>query len=215
MYEYQEDFIRFALDRGVLRFGRFTLKSGRESPYFFNTGLFNSGTALSKLGRCYVESLVRAQIDFDLVFGPAYKGIPLATAVAMALAETRNRDVPYAFDRKEVKDHGEGGRLVGAPVEGRRAVIVDDVISSGISIREAAELITAEGGTVAAVAIALDRKERGRDEVSAVHEVEQTLGAPVVPIITLDHLETYLADHGGKGDTLDAIRQYRARYGAA
>ncbi|MCG5540601.1 MULTISPECIES: orotate phosphoribosyltransferase [unclassified Halorhodospira] len=215
MYDYQEEFIRFALDRGVLRFGRFTLKSGRESPYFFNTGLFNSGEALSRLGRCYVEALARAQVDFDLVFGPAYKGIPLATALSMALAETRSRDVPYAFDRKEAKDHGEGGRLVGAPVDGRRAVIVDDVISSGGSIREAAELITAEGGRVAAVAIALDRKERGANEVSAVHEVEQALGAPVVPIITLDHLETYLAEHGGKGETLDAIRQYRSRYGAA
>ena len=214
MYDYQEDFIRFALDRGALRFGRFQLKSGRESPYFFNTGLFDSGAALSKLGRCYVESLVRAQIDFDLVFGPAYKGIPLATALATALAETRNRDVPYAFDRKEEKDHGEGGRIVGAPVRGRRAVIVDDVISSGVSIREAAELIAAEGGTVAAVAIALDRKERGRDEASAVHEVARILDAPVVPIITLDHLERYLADHGGRSDTLEAIRRYRQRYGA-
>ncbi|MFP4146369.1 MAG: orotate phosphoribosyltransferase [Halorhodospira sp.] len=215
MYDYQEAFIRFALDRGALRFGRFELKSGRQSPYFFNTGLFSSGAALSQLGRCYVESLSRAQIDFDLVFGPAYKGIPLATALAMALSETRGRDVPYAFDRKETKDHGEGGRLVGASVAGQRAVIVDDVISSGVSIREAAELITAEGGTVAAVAIALDRKERGRGETSAVHEVERLLDAPVVPIITLDHLEAYLADHGGKGDTLEAIRRYRSRYGAS
>ena len=215
MYDYQEDFIRFALDRGVLRFGRFTLKSGRESPYFFNTGLFDSGEALSKLGRCYAEALVQAGIDFDLVYGPAYKGIPLATALSMGLAEAHGRDVPYAFDRKEAKDHGEGGRLVGAPVAGRRAVIVDDVISSGASIREAAELITAEGGTVAAVAIALDRKERGRDDVCAVREVERVLDAPVVPIITLDHLETFLAEHGGRGETLDAIRQYRERYGAA
>ncbi len=214
LYDYQEDFIHFALDRGALRFGRFQLKSGRESPYFFNTGLFDSGAALSRLGRSYVEALVRAQIDFDLVFGPAYKGIPLATALSMALAETRNRDVPYAFDRKEAKDHGEGGRIVGAPVRGRRAVIVDDVISSGVSIREAAELITAEGGTVAAVAIALDRKERGRDEASAVHEVERVLDAPVVPIVTLDHLEHYLADHGGRGETLEAIQKYRQRYGA-
>ncbi len=214
MHDYQEDFIRFALDRGVLRFGRFTLKSGRESPYFFNTGLFNSGTALSKLGRCYVEALTRAQVDFDLVYGPAYKGIPLATGLAMALAETRGRDVPYAFDRKEEKDHGEGGRLVGAPVEGRRAVIVDDVVSSGQSIREAAELIRAADGTIAAVAIALDRKERGEDAVSAVREVEQRLGAPVIPIITLDHLEEYLSDQGGRDDTLEAIRTYRRRYGA-
>lgn len=214
MHDYQEAFIRFALERGALRFGEFQLKSGRTSPYFFNTGLFNSGGALSRLGRCYAEALARAQIDFDLVFGPAYKGIPLATGLAVALAESRGRDVPYAFDRKEVKDHGEGGRIVGAPVQGRRAVIVDDVISSGVSIREAAELIAAEGGTVAAVAIALDRKERGRGEASAVREVERLLDAPVVPIVTLDHLEAYLAEHGGRGETIEAIRAYRAQYGA-
>ena len=215
MHDYQREFLDFALEQDVLRFGEFTLKSGRVSPYFFNAGLFNTGATLGALGRYYARAITASGIGFDMLFGPAYKGIPLASATAVALAAHHGRDVPWAFNRKEAKDHGEGGRLVGAPVDGRRAVIVDDVISSGGSIREAAELITAEGGRVAAVAIALDRKERGANEVSAVHEVEQALGAPVVPIITLDHLETYLAEHGGKGETLDAIRQYRSRYGAA
>ncbi len=211
--DYQRAFIEFAIEREVLRFGEFTLKSGRVSPYFFNTGLFNTGAALARLGRYYAESLARWGGEFDLVFGPAYKGIPLAATVTIALAETHRRDVGYAFDRKEVKDHAEGGRVVGAPLAGRRVVVVDDVVSSGISIREAAELIRSEGGRVTAVAIALDRQERGRGEVSAVRELETVLDVPVIPVITLDDLEAYLAGRGGQGETVEAIRAYRARYG--
>ncbi len=211
--DYQREFIEFALEREVLRFGEFTLKSGRISPYFFNTGLFDTGAALSRLGRYYAESLAGWGGDFDLVFGPAYKGIPLAAAVTIALAETQQRDVAYAFDRKEAKDHAEGGRVVGAPLAGRRVVVVDDVVSSGISVRQAAELIAAEGGRVVAVAIALDRQERGRGEVSAVKELEHQLRLPVVPVITLADLEAYLVDRGGQGETVEAIRAYRGRYG--
>ncbi len=214
MHQYQEDFIRLALDREALRFGTFELKSGRASPYFFNAGALNTGAALSQMGRCYAQALKEAAIDFDLVFGPAYKGIPLATALAVALSAFQGRDLPYAFDRKEIKDHGEGGRVVGATLSGRRAIIVDDVISSGCSSREAAELIKAEGGEVAAVAIALDRKECGRGNVSAVQELERELSVPIVPIITLDHLEAYLSDHGASPETLEAIRAYRRGFGA-
>ncbi|MBK1734418.1 orotate phosphoribosyltransferase [Halorhodospira abdelmalekii] len=214
MHDYQEDFIHFARERGVLSFGQFTLKSGRISPYFFNSGLFNSGVALSRLGRCYAEALARAHIDFDLVFGPAYKGIPLATALSMATAEISNRDLAYAFDRKEAKDHGEGGEIVGAPLAGRRTVIIDDVISSGGSIRAAANRICAAGGHVAAIAIALDRMERGSGDVSAVAEVEEATGAPVIAIISLDHIAAYLAERPEDKETLAAIRTYRRQYGA-
>lgn len=213
MYDYQENFIRFALEIGALRFGEFKLKSGRISPYFFNTGIFNSGASLGRLGHCYAESLHRAGIAYDLVYGPAYKGIPLATALSIAAAYTSATDKFYAFDRKEVKDHGEGGRIVGAPIQGQRVVVIDDVISSGSSILDAARVIEQAGGQVAAVAIALDRQERGDNASSAVAAVEQALSAPVVPIVTLDDLVVYLTRHQGDMATIEAIRAYRDKYG--
>ncbi|BAU56839.1 orotate phosphoribosyltransferase [Halorhodospira halochloris] len=213
MYKYQEDFISFSLEVGALRFGEFTLKSGRLSPYFFNTGIFSSGASLNRLGRCYAESLQRAAVNYDLVYGPAYKGIPLAAALAMAAANLSGSDKQYAFDRKELKDHGEGGRIVGAPIANRRVVVVDDVISSGSSILEAAQTIRQEGGEVVAAAIALDRMERGESEHSAVAEVEQAISAPVVPVITLDNLIEYLVQNQGDQETLEAIRAYRQKHG--
>lgn len=214
MFDYQEEFISFSLELGALRFGEFELKSGRISPYFFNSGIFHSGASLSRLGHSYAHALNRAQIDYDLVYGPAYKGIPLATALAMAAPAIDGQDKLYAFDRKELKDHGEGGRMVGAPIQGHRVVVIDDVISSGSSIQGAVQLIEQEGGQVVAVAIALDRKERGNHHRSAVAEVEQAVAAPVIPIITLDELEEYLERHHGETATVEAIRAYRAKHGS-
>lgn len=211
--DYQQDFIRFAIDREVLRFGEFTLKSGRISPYFFNAGLFNTGSALAELGRFYARAVLASGLAFDMVFGPAYKGIPLAAALAIALADQHGRDVPFAFNRKEAKDHGEGGVVVGAPLHGR-VLVVDDVISAGTSVRESVELITAAGASLAGVAIALDRQERGLGELSAVQEVEQRFGVPVVSIANLDTLVRYLEQQGGHDSELAAMRAYRARYGA-
>ncbi|MGD8429808.1 MAG: orotate phosphoribosyltransferase, partial [Ectothiorhodospiraceae bacterium] len=178
MLTYQRQFIQFALDRGVLRFGDFTLKSGRRSPYFFNAGLFNSGGALARLGEYYARAVMDAGVEFDMLFGPAYKGIPLAAATAIALSEHFQRDVPYAFNRKEAKDHGEGGNVVGAPLAGR-VLVVDDVISAGTSVGESQEIIRASGAEMAGVLIALDRQERGAGERSAVQEVEARLHVPV------------------------------------
>lgn len=212
MQAYQEEFLRFALARGVLRFGEFKLKSGRLSPYFFNAGLFNSGEALARLGRYYAAAIVASGLEYDVLFGPAYKGIPLVAAVAVALAEHHGQDRPWAFNRKEAKDHGEGGQLVGAPLAGR-VLIVDDVITAGTAIREAVELIRTQGATPAAVAIALDRQERGQGALSAVQEVEQTLGVRVLSIAGLSELLNFMERDPALAAHLPAARAYRAQYG--
>jgi orotate phosphoribosyltransferase len=213
MHDYQREFLRFAIASQVLRFGTFSLKSGRESPYFFNAGLFASGGALARLGRYYAAAIVASGIAFDMLFGPAYKGIPLASATAIALADRHDRDLPYAFNRKEAKDHGEGGVIVGAPLAGR-VLIIDDVISAGTSVRASLELIEAAGAEAAGVAIALDRQERGSGALSAVQQVEQEYGLPVAAIVRLEQLIDYLADDDAMTGPLAAIRAYRERYGA-
>lgn len=194
MQAYQRDFIRFAIDRGVLRFGEFTLKSGRTSPYFFNAGLFNSGSALAQLGRFYAAAIAESGIPFDVLFGPAYKGIPLAATTAVALAEHHNRDLPWCFNRKEAKAHGEGGSLVGAPLTGE-VLIIDDVITAGTAIREVMQIIASQDGAKAAgVLIALNRQERGNGELSAIQEVERDFGIPVISIVSLNQVLEFLAD---------------------
>lgn len=208
------EFIRFALDRQVLRFGEFTLKSGRVSPYFFNAGEFNTGTSLAALGRFYARALVDAAVSFDMLFGPAYKGIPLAAATAIALANNHGREVPYAFNRKEIKDHAEGGQVVGAALQGR-VLIVDDVISAGTSVRESVDIIQAAGATPCGVLIALDRQERGTGTASAVQQVRRQFDLPVIAIANLDSVLRYLQEHDGRPDELQAVRDYRARYGVA
>jgi orotate phosphoribosyltransferase len=205
------DFIRLCIELGVLRFGEFTLKSGRVSPYFFNAGLFNTGRAIAALGRHYAEALCRSALACDMLFGPAYKGIPLVTATAAALAEHFERDLPWAFNRKEAKDHGEGGSIVGSPLEGRVA-IVDDVITAGTAIRESVEIIRQAGAQPAGVLIALDRQERGRGTRSAIQEVEEMFRLPVVSIVRLDDLITFL-ESAGDPRRLEAIRTYRDRFG--
>ena len=215
MQAFQRDFLQLALRLGVLRFGRFTLKSGRESPYFFNAGLFDTGDALAGLGRAYAAALLAARVDFDMLFGPAYKGIPLVTATATALAEQHGRDVPYCFNRKEAKDHGEGGRIVGRAPAGR-VLIVDDVITAGTAIRESIDLIRAAGATPAGVLLALDREERGRDSaLSAVQEVRDGFQLPVVAILTLTELIAALETGVGgvPPATLTGLRAYWAEYG--
>jgi orotate phosphoribosyltransferase len=212
MYDYQREFLEFAIAENVLRFGNFTLKSGRQSPYFFNVGLFNTGQALSQLGRFYARAIQRSGIDFDVLFGPAYKGIPLVTAAAIALADHHHRHIPYCFNRKEVKDHGEGGNIVGAPLTGK-ALIVDDVISAGTAIREAVQIIQAEGAQLAGVIVALNRQEKGKMALSAIEEVKQTYDVPVINIVSLDHLVSYLEQQPDKQETLTAIQAYREQYG--
>ncbi|MBF8744363.1 orotate phosphoribosyltransferase [Pseudomonas putida] len=212
MQPYQRDFIRFAIDRGVLRFGEFTLKSGRTSPYFFNAGLFNTGSALAQLGRCYAAAIVDSKIPFDVLFGPAYKGIPLAAATAVALAEQHQLDVPWCFNRKEAKDHGEGGSLVGAPLAGD-VLIIDDVITAGTAIREVMQIIDAQQAKAAGVLIALNREERGNGELSAIQEVERDFGIPVVSIVSLTQVLEFLADDPQLKQHLPAVEAYRAQYG--
>ncbi|ATZ92643.1 orotate phosphoribosyltransferase [Dickeya fangzhongdai] len=212
MKAYQRQFIEFALSKQVLKFGEFTLKSGRISPYFFNAGLFNTGRDLALLGRFYAEALVDAAVEFDVLFGPAYKGIPIATTTAVALAEHHDRDVPYCFNRKEAKYHGEGGNLVGSPLKGR-IMLVDDVITAGTAIRESMEIIAAQGATLAGVLIALDRQERGRGELSAIQEVERDYQCKVTSIITLEDLITYLAEKPEMAAHLEAVKAYRAQFG--
>jgi orotate phosphoribosyltransferase len=214
MQAYQREFLDFALRVGVLRFGEFTLKSGRLSPYFFNAGLFDTGAALARLGRYYARTVAESGIAFDVLYGPAYKGIPLAAVTCAALAEHHDMDVPYAFNRKEAKDHGEGGTIVGHPLYGR-VLIIDDVISAGTSVRESVEIIRAQGAEPAGVVIALDRQERGQAERSAIQEVQATYGIPVAAIARLEHLIEYLADRPDAGDDLARIRAYRAEYGVA
>lgn len=212
MQSYQRDFLDFALDVGVLRFGKFTLKSGRVSPYFFNAGLFNSGASLARLGKFYAQAIVNSGIDFDVLYGPAYKGIPLAAVTAAALYDHHGIDIPYAFNRKEAKDHGEGGSIVGHPLEGR-IMIIDDVITAGTAIRESMDVINAQGATPAGVVIALDRQERGSGERSAIQEVENDYRMPVAAIVRLTHLVEYLAEKPDAEESLQQIRAYRDQYG--
>lgn len=212
MQPYQRDFIRFAIDRGVLRFGEFTLKSGRTSPYFFNAGLFNTGSALAQLGRCYAAAIADSKIPFDVLFGPAYKGIPLAATTAVALADQHQLDVPWCFNRKEAKDHGEGGSLVGAPLAGE-VLIIDDVITAGTAIREVMQIINAQQAKAAGVLIALNREERGNGELSAIQEVERDFGIPVVSIVSLTQVLEFLADDPQLKQHLPAVEAYRAQYG--
>jgi orotate phosphoribosyltransferase len=212
MQDYQRELIRFALDTGVLRFGEFTLKSGRQSPYFFNAGLFSSGASLARLGRFYAQAILASGISFDVLYGPAYKGIPLASATAIALADHHGRDVPYAFNRKEAKDHGEGGQIVGSPLDGE-VLIIDDVITAGTSVRESVDIIRAQGARPAGVVIALDRQERGRDERSAVQEVREQFGIPVFSIVSLGDLVEFLGERSENAASLAAVREYQSRYG--
>jgi orotate phosphoribosyltransferase len=214
MTPYQQEFLEFAIARGVLRFGEFTLKSGRISPYFFNAGLFNTGEALGLLGRAYAQSIVDAGFEFDMLFGPAYKGIPLVAATAIGLAEAHGRDVPWCFNRKEAKDHGEGGNLVGAPLEGR-VLVVDDVITAGTAIRESVEIIRGAGAELAGVVISLNREERGTGARSAIQEVEDTLGVPVASIARLGDLIELLAGDPAQSATLAQVRAYRDEYGVS
>lgn len=210
------DFVRFALNEGVLRFGSFKVKSGRISPYFFNAGLFNSGASVGKLAGFYAQALLDSGVAFDMLFGPAYKGIPLATATAVALAghpAMQGRgDVPFAYNRKEAKDHGEGGTLVGAPLSGR-VLIIDDVITAGTAIREVMQIIDAQGARAAGVLIALNRQERGKGELSAIQEVERDFGMPVVSIVSLEQVLEYLAEDAELKKHLPAVEAYRAQYG--
>ena len=212
MKAWQREFIEFAISKQVLKFGEFTLKSGRKSPYFFNAGLFNTGRDLAQLGRFYAQALVDSGIDFDLLFGPAYKGIPIATTTAVALADHHQRDLPYCFNRKEAKHHGEGGLLVGSPLEGR-VMLVDDVITAGTAIRESMEIITAHHATLAGVLISLDRQERGREAISAIQEVERDYQCRVISIITLKDLISYLEEQPSMAEALDAVKAYREQYG--
>lgn len=213
MHAYQESFIRFALEQKVLSFGQFTLKSGRISPYFFNAGLFNSGEALVKLGQSYANAIVNSGLEFDVLFGPAYKGIPLGTATASMLAEHHQRPTPFTFNRKEAKDHGEGGQLVGASLQGKKVLIIDDVITAGTAIREVLPLIEAAGGTAVGVVIALDRQEKGQGELSAIQEVEKDLNLPVVSIINLHNLLEFASQEPSLANQVSAIETYRQTYG--
>jgi orotate phosphoribosyltransferase len=210
--DYQRDFIRFALGHGVLRFGEFTLKSGRISPYFFNAGLFNTGARLAGLGRFYADAIVSSGLEFDVLLGPAYKGIPIAAATTVQLSERHGLDVPWAFNRKEAKDHGEGGLIVGTPLEGR-ILIIDDVITSGAAIREVMDIVTASPGELAGVVVSVDRQERGLGELSAIQEVERDHGVSVQAIVTLADIVAYLQETGEHAEHLDAIVEYRSRYG--
>jgi orotate phosphoribosyltransferase len=209
---YQREFIEFALARQVLRFGEFTLKSGRTSPYFFNAGLFNTGKDLARLGRFYAAALMDSGIEFDLLFGPAYKGIPIATTTAVALCDHHNVDIPYCFNRKEAKTHGEGGSLVGSELKGK-VMLVDDVITAGTAIRESMEIINAHNAQLAGVLIALDRQEKGQGELSAIQEVERDFGCQIVSIIKLADLICYLSEKPGMEAELASVSAYREQYG--
>jgi orotate phosphoribosyltransferase len=212
MQSYKKEFLEFAIQAGVLRFGEFTLKSGRTSPYFFNAGLFNTGQHLARLGRFYAQAIIDSGTRFDVLFGPAYKGIPLAAATGIALADHHKLNVPYCFNRKEAKEHGEGGNLVGAPLQGD-ILIIDDVITAGTAIRESLAIIDTAGAKAAGVVIALDRQERGQSERSAIQEVEQDLGLEVTSIIKLEELQEFLTDKPDYKDSLQAINSYREQYG--
>ncbi|MCW9013433.1 MAG: orotate phosphoribosyltransferase [Gammaproteobacteria bacterium] len=208
----QNRFIELALEYDVLKFGEFELKSGRKSPYFFNAGLFNTGKALAELGRCYAQAIIDSGIKYDVLFGPAYKGIPLVAVTAMALYQDHGLDVPYAFNRKEAKDHGEGGSIVGSPLEGR-VLVLDDVITAGTAIREAIDIIDAADATAIGVLIALDRQEKGTDDRSAVQQIQDDYGLDVASVIGLQDLIQYLQEQGNQEEMLDAMKFYRAEYG--
>ncbi|MDD1626104.1 MAG: orotate phosphoribosyltransferase [Methylococcaceae bacterium] len=210
MLDYQKDFISYALDCGVLKFGEFLLKSGRTSPYFFNTGLFNTGAQLGKLGHFYAQALIQSDIKPDILYGPAYKGIPLVSTTSIAYAQLTGKDIPFAFNRKEVKDHGEGGSLVGAPLQGK-VIILDDVITAGTSVRESVEIIRNAGAIPAGVLIALDRQEKGLNDSSAIQEVQDRFNMPVIAIITLENIIDYLTAESS--DQLNAIKDYQRLYG--
>ncbi|MDJ0700936.1 MAG: orotate phosphoribosyltransferase [Woeseiaceae bacterium] len=212
MRAYKREFIELALELGVLRFGEFTLKSGRVSPYFFNAGLFNTGYAAAKLGRYYAAAVAESEVSFDMLFGPAYKGIPLATLTAASLAEHHDIDVPYAFNRKEAKAHGEGGSVVGAPLSGG-VLIVDDVITAGTAVREAYQIISAAGAEVAGLVISLDRQERGQGPYSAVQELKNSLEIPVISIVQLDDLINILEESSEYESFLEPVLNYRRQYG--
>jgi orotate phosphoribosyltransferase len=211
MQVYQSHFLEYCRKRGALKFGEFKLKSGRLSPYFFNAGIFNTGADLAALGNFYAEAIQHSGVEFDLLFGPAYKGIPLAAITASALYQHHARDIPYAFDRKEAKDHGEGGQIVGAPIQGQ-VMIIDDVITAGTAIRQSMQLIESLGARVSAVTIALDRQEKGLGDLSAIQELEQ-LGIRVIPIIRLDDIIQYLSA-SGQTSQLQAVAAYREQYGS-
>jgi len=210
MLDYQKDFIAYALDCGVLKFGEFLLKSGRTSPYFFNTGLFNTGDQLGKLGHFYAQALLQSGIKPDILYGPAYKGIPLVSATSIAYAQLSAEDIPFVFNRKEAKDHGEGGSLVGAPLQGK-VIIVDDVITAGTSVRESVDIIRNAHATPAGVLIALDRQEKGQNNISAIQEVRDCFDIPVIAIITLENIIDYLTTDAS--DQLNAIKEYQRLYG--
>ena len=214
MKEYQKEFIEFALEKQVLKFGEFTLKSGRTSPYFFNAGLFNTGRDLARLGRFYAAALEDAAIEYDVLFGPAYKGIPIATTTAVALADHYNKEVPYCFNRKEKKAHGEGGSLVGSELKGK-IMLVDDVITAGTAIRESMEIIADNGADLSGVLIALDRQEKGKAELSAIQEVERDFNTQVTSIVKLADLISYLENQGTMDEHLAAVKAYRDQYGVA
>ncbi|OGO90717.1 MAG: orotate phosphoribosyltransferase [Coxiella sp. RIFCSPHIGHO2_12_FULL_42_15] len=214
MLSYKKKFIQLCLQCNVLRFGEFTLKSGRKSPYFFNAGLFQTGAALAKVGGFYTQAIQAANLRFDLLFGPAYKGIPLVSTVAIALADHHRLDKPYAFNRKEAKDHGEGGSLIGAPLVGK-VLIVDDVITAGTAVRESIHLITKAGAQLAGVLVLLDRQERGQHQLSAIQEIEQRYQIPVVSIIQLQDIVAFVADDPATHEHFAQIEQYRAQYGIA
>lgn len=214
MQDYQKRFIELALSKNVLKFGEFTLKSGRKSPYFFNTGLFDSGYDLAQLGRCYAQTIIDHKITFDLLFGPAYKGIPLVSTTSVALSEHHQINTPYSFNRKEKKDHGEGGNIVGSALHGK-VLIIDDVISAGTAIRESIDIIKNSGAEPCGVLIALDRQERGQGKLSAVQEVERDYGIPVYSIIKLDDLVNYLQQNTEFGDFYDKVLEYRQAYGVS
>jgi orotate phosphoribosyltransferase len=214
MHDYQRDFIELTLQRDVLRFGEFTLKSGRLSPYFFNMGRIDSGAALARLGRAYAAAVVNSGLDVDMLFGPAYKGIALAAATAIALADEHDRDLPWAYNRKEAKDHGEGGVLVGAPLKGR-VLIVDDVMTAGTAVRESLALIRAQGATPAGVLIALDRQERGQGELSAAQEVQRDYGIPVVAITGFSDVLAYAGERPEFAADHQRMLAYRERYGVS
>ncbi|EIJ32988.1 orotate phosphoribosyltransferase [Thiothrix nivea] len=212
MKTYQKDFLDFAIAQGVLKFGEYTLKSGRVSPYFFNAGLFQTGSALSRLGKFYAQAIVESGLEFDMLFGPAYKGIPLAAATAIALYEHHGKDYPYAFNRKEAKDHGEGGIIVGAPLQ-NRVLVIDDVMTAGTAIRESADIVQAQGASLAGVAISLDRQERGKGEQSAVQEVEALYGISVISIVGLGEVISHVGDTLHDQVLLERVRAYRGQYG--
>ncbi|MGR9116614.1 MAG: orotate phosphoribosyltransferase [Gammaproteobacteria bacterium] len=212
MLDYQKDFIRYALDCGVLKFGEFQLKSGRTSPYFFNTGLFNTGGQLGKLGEFYAQALIQSKLAIDVLYGPAYKGIPLVSATAIAYARLTQQDIPFAFNRKEAKDHGEGGIIVGTPLHGN-VLILDDVITAGTSTRESVEIINAAGATPAGVLIALDRQEKGQNDISAIQEVSRRFSMPVCAIISLENIIEFLELDPSAQHQLDRIKEYQRLYG--